>query len=665
VDPQESKRERGRPQGKRKYRIAAPRRKNTLLGAEDLRHFSAGTHSRLYETMGAHLAQSGDKQGATFTVWAPNAKAVSVVGDFNDWSSTQTPLKRIKASGVWTGFVEGVSQGALYKYQIDSRFGNYQVQNADPFAFHCETPPATASVVWDLDYSWGDADWMSKRAGTSTPDAPMSTYEVHLGSWKHPGDDSGRKLTYRELADQLTDYLTGMNFTHVELMPPFEHPYFGSWGYQPTALFAPTSRYGSPQDFSYLIDTLHQHGLGVILDWVPSHFPADKHGLEFFDGTHLYEHADPRLGFHPDWKTYLFNYGRPEVVSFLISSCMFWLERYHIDAIRVDAVASMLYLDYSREDGEWIPNRHGGRENLDAISFLKQLNTTVHDQFPEVTMIAEESTSWPLVSRPVKAGGLGFDMKWDMGWMNDSLEYFQLDPIHRNFNHNKITFRMMYAFSENFVLPLSHDEVVHGKSSMLGKMAGDEWQKFANLRSLYGYMYGQPGKKLLFMGNELGQWNEWSHERQLDWHLLQFPLHRGLKNWVSDLNRIYREQPALHELDFDPSGFNWIDCDDASQSIISFVRRGRQPDELIMVVCNFTPVPRTDYVIGAPRAGDWIEVLNSDAEAYGGSGMGNPGSLASRDEDMHGLAHSLKLTLPPLSTLFIKHRSKAARSDQE
>ena len=664
MDPQKNKPTQGRLQRKRKYRIASPKSRSKMLGTEDLQQFREGTHARLYEKMGAHLARSGDKQGANFSVWAPNARAVSVVGDFNDWSASGAPLACIKDSGIWTGFVEGVGQGALYKYQIESHFGNYQALNADPFAFHCETPPATASVLWDLDYSWGDAEWMSHRARHNSTDAPMAIYEMHLGSWKHPSDDPGRKLTYRELADQLTDYLEEMNFTHVELMPPFEHPFFGSWGYQPTALFAPTSRYGTPQDFQYLIDRLHQRGLGVILDWVPSHFPADKHGLEFFDGTHLYEHADPRLGFHPDWKTYLFNYGRKEVVAFLISSCMFWLERYHIDAIRVDAVSSMLYLDYSREDGEWIPNRYGGRENLEAISFLRQLNATVHEQYPEVRMIAEESTSWPLVSHPADRGGLGFDMKWDMGWMNDSLEYFQLDPIHRNFNHNKITFRMMYAFSENFVLPLSHDEVVHGKSSMLGKMSGDEWQKFANLRTLYGYMYGQPGKKLLFMGCELGQWNEWSHDRQLDWHLLKFPLHQGLNDWVRDLNRMYREQPALHERDFDSGGFSWIDCEDASQSIISFTRRGRQPDDMIMVVCNFTPVHRTDYGVGAPRAGLWVEVLNSDSEDYGGSGMGNPGELASREEAMHGLAHSLRLTLPPLSILFLKHYNRKTRNGQ-
>jgi len=539
----------------------------------------------------------------------------------------------------------------LYKYHVVSRHGHV-LEKADPLAFATEVPPRSASVVGDLEYTWNDRAWMERRAERNALDAPMAIYEVHLGSWRR--GENGRWLTYRELAPLLADHVSHMGFTHVEFLPVMEHPFYGSWGYQTTSYFAPTARYGHPQDFMYLIDVLHQNGIGVILDWVPSHFATDGHGLGLFDGSHLYEHADPRQGYHPDWGSFIFNYGRHEVRSFLLSSALFWLDRYHADGLRVDAVASMLYLDYSRREGEWVPNPYGGRENLDATGFLRQLNEAVYRHFPGVQTIAEESTAWPMVSRPTSAGGLGFGLKWDMGWMHDTLQYMAREPIHRKYHHNQLTFRLLYAFHENFVLPLSHDEVVHGKGSLLGKMPGDDWQKFANLRLLYGYMYGMAGKKLLFMGSELAPWGEWDHEKSLDWHLLEYAPHRGVLQWVRDLNRVYRGERALHELDCDPAGFQWVEPNDADSSVLAFLRSGRSPGEWVLVVGNFTPVVRGGYRVGVPRPGFWRELLNSDAREYGGSGVGNLGGVEAQPIPAHGLPYSLPLTLPPLGILFLK-----------
>jgi 1,4-alpha-glucan branching enzyme len=574
-----------------------------------------------------------------------------VIGSFNQWNRQSHPLRPRGNSGVWEGFIPGVERGALYKYLIHSRFMDYRVEKADPFSLFNEIPPKKASIVWDLDYSWGDGQWLAARGQNIKVNKPISIYEVHLGSWRRHAEGN-RSLSYRELAPLLADYIHQTRFTHVEFLPLMDHPFFGSWGYQITGYFAPSGNYGTPQDLMFLIDTLHQNGIGVILDWVPSHFPSDEHGLAYFDGTHLFEHADARQGFHPEWKSYIFNYGRHEVRSFLISNALFWLDKYHADGLRVDAVASMLYLDYARESGEWIPNRYGGRENIEAIEFLKQLNGAIYEDFPDVQTIAEESTAWPMVSRPVYTGGLGFGLKWDMGWMHDTLAYFSQDPIHRKYHHDKLTFRMIYAFQENFVLPLSHDEVVYGKGSLLGKMPGDEWQRFANLRALLGYMYAQPGKKLLFMGGEIGQWREWQHDQSLDWHLLEKPEHAGIQKWISDLNRSYRSEPALHELDCDPAGFEWIDCRDAESSVVSLLRKARGDDRTVLVICNFTPVPRLNYQVGVPRGGLWRELLNSDAKDYGGSGMGNMGEVEAAPVPAHGRHFSLLLTLPPLSTLF-------------
>jgi 1,4-alpha-glucan branching enzyme len=528
------------------------------------------------------------------------------------------------------------------------------VDKADPFGIYNETPPETGSIVWDLEYTWNDQAWMAKRGNHNSSDAPISIYEVHLGSWMRVAEQGNRRLTYRELAAKLVEYVQQMEYTHVQFLPVMEHPFYGSWGYQTRGYFAPTSRHGTPQDFMYLIDSLHQHDIGVLLDWVPSHFPTDEHGIGFFDGTHLYEHSDPQIGFHPDWKSFIFNYGRSEVRSFLISSALFWLDTYHADGLRVDAVASMLYLDYSREEGEWIPNEYGGRENLGAISFLRRLNEEIYSTYPDVQIIAEESTAWPMVSRPTYVGGLGFGMKWDMGWMHDTLVYMSKNPIYRKYHHNQLTFRLLYAFNENFVLPLSHDEVVHGKGSLLEKMPGDDWQKFANLRLLFGHMYAQPAKKLLFMGGEFGQWREWYHEESLDWHLLELPLHAGLQRWVKELNRTYRTEQALYELDFDPAGFEWIDCNDTQQSTLSLIRKSRSTSEIILTVLNFTPTPRYDYQVGVPRGGFWQEILNSDAEEYGGSGHGNLGGIEAGPIEIHGRPYSLKLTLPPLGAVFFK-----------
>ena len=625
----------------------------TLLSADDLFLFNEGNHFQLFEKLGAHPLSIDGISGVYFAVWAPSAEHVFVMGDFNGWNKSNHPLRPRGESGIWEGFISGVGPGIVYKYHVVSRANNYRVDKADPFAFFAQTPPQTGSVVCDLTYEWSDRDWMSARASRNSLAAPISIYEVHLGSWRRLPDQGNRPLNYRELAPQLADYAAQTGFTHVEFLPIMEHPFYGSWGYQVTGYFAPTSRYGTPQDFMYLIDYLHQHGIGVILDWVPSHFPTDEHGLNYFVGEHVYEHASPLQGFHPDWNTAIFNYGRHEVRSFLISNAMFWLEKYHIDGLRVDAVASMLYLDYSRKPGQWVPNKFGGRENLDAIAFLRRLNEEVHRVHPDVMTIAEESTAWPMVSRPTYVGGLGFDLKWDMGWMHDTLEYIRREPIHRKFHHNQLTFRALYAFSENYVLALSHDEVVHGKKSLLSKMPGDDWQKFANLRLLLGYMFALPGKKLLFMGDEFGQWSEWQHEQSLDWHLLQYEPHAGLRRWVQDLNRLYREEAALHELDCVPEGFEWIDANDNQQSVISFLRRGKSHDE-ILALCNFTPVPRHDYYVGVPRGGAWKELLNSDAQIYGGSGQGNFGRVEAEQTAWHGRPAMIHVTLPPLAVVLFK-----------
>jgi 1,4-alpha-glucan branching enzyme len=620
---------------------------SSLLSDWDLHLFNEGTHHKLWEKLGSHLVPGG----ANFAVWAPNAASVSVIGDFNGWNTDAHPLQPRGASGIWESFIPDITKGTKYKYYIVSRANGYSVAKADPFAVHHETPPHTASIVWDLDYEWNDDEWMQSRRARNAYEAPMSIYEVHLGSWRWV---DGRSMSYRELAEPLAEYVKKMNFTHVELMPVMEHPFYGSWGYQCTGFFAPTSRQGVPQDFMYLVDVLHRNGIGVILDWVPSHFPSDEHGLAYFDGTHLFEHADPRKGFHPDWNSLIFNYGRNEVRAFLLSSALYWLGEYHADGLRVDAVASMLYLDYSRNAGEWVPNEFGGRENIEAISFLRRLNEDVYKVHPDVQVIAEESTAWPMVSRPTYVGGLGFGMKWDMGWMHDTLRYFSKDPVHRKFHHNDLTFRMMYAFTENFVLPLSHDEVVHGKGSLLGKMPGDEWQRAANLRLLFAHMYANPGKKLLFMGGDLGQYREWNHDASLDWELLQFPIHAGINRWLEDLNKAYRDLPAFHELDMSPEGFEWIDCNDTENSIVSLMRRSKsRPDESMVVVMNFTPLPRHNYQVGVPRGGEWREILNSDAVLYGGSGQGNMGLVEAAPIPLHGRRWSATITLPPLGAVFL------------
>jgi 1,4-alpha-glucan branching enzyme len=625
-----------------------------LLTDQDLYLFNEGRNYRTYEKLGSHLTTQGGDQGTSFSVWAPNAREVTVIGSFNGWNPHSHPLRARGSSGIWEGFVPGAGKGSVYKFHIVSHHHGHVVDKADPFGILHEKPPRTASVVWDLDYQWADQEWMKTRQSKNALQAPISIYEVHLGSWMRVPEEHNRPLTYREMAPRLADHVRHMRFTHVQLLPVMEHPFYGSWGYQTTGYFAPTARYGTPQDFMYLVDYLHQQGIAVILDWVPSHFPSDEHGLAYFDGTHLFEHADTREGFHPDWKTLIFNYGRNEVRSFLLSSAMFWLDKYHADGLRVDAVASMLYRDYSRKEGEWLPNKYGGRENLEAIDFLRQMNQEVYKEYPGIQTIAEESTSWPMVSRPIYLGGLGFGLKWDMGWMHDTLKYFALDPIHRKYHHTHLTFRMLYGFTENFVLPLSHDEVVHGKGSLIQKMAGDEWQKFANLRLLFGYMFAQPGKKLLFMGDEFGQVREWAHDSGLEWQVLQYPSHRGLLSWVEQLNRLYASEPALHELDTDPQGFEWIDCNDSVASTISLVRKGKSTKQRVVVVCNFTPVPRMNYRLGVPKDGFWRELLNSDAKEYGGSGMGNLGGVLAEKEPVHGRPYSLNLTLPPLAALFLK-----------
>jgi 1,4-alpha-glucan branching enzyme len=628
----------------------------TLFTRDDLYWFNEGTHLRLYHKLGSRPWLHDGVEGVYFAVWAPNARQVHVMGDFNGWSPVSDPLAPRATSGVWETFIPGLKPGTRYKYRIVSENQGHQADKSDPYAYCFEPPPGNASRVWTLDYEWNDQAWMNRRGNRSTTHAPMSIYEVHLGSWMRPVDRPGQFYTYRELAPLLVEHVLRCGFTHVEFLPVMEHPFYGSWGYQITGYYAPTSRYGTPQDLMYLIDQLHVAGVGVIFDWVPSHFPNDEFGLGYFDGTHLYEHSDPRQGIQPDWNSFVFNYGRNEVRSFLLSNALFWLDKYHVDGLRLDAVASMLYLDYSRKPGQWIPNRFGGRENLAAIDFLRDLNRRVGESYPDAFTVAEESTDWPMVSRPNYVGGLGFNFKWDMGWMHDTLGYMAHDPIYRKYHHNELTFRMVYAFSENFILPLSHDEVVYGKRSLVGRMPGDDWQRMANLRLLLGYMFTQPGKKLLFMGSEFGQWREWQHEGQLDWGLLKSSFHEGLQRWVADLNRVYREQPALHRFDCDPAGFQWVDCCDTENSVIAFLRNGLPTDAPILVACNFTPVPRYNYRVGVPRAGFWDEVLNSDARHFGGAGFGNLGGLEAAPVPSHDLYNSLNLTLPPLGMVALRAR---------
>ncbi len=614
-----------------------------------------GTHERTYEKLGAHLLSMNGKAGVAFAVWAPNARKVSLIGDFNEWGSSAHPMHP-SDSGIWTLFIPGLTEHAVYKYHITARDGQ-SFDKSDPYGFAMEERPKTGSVVVDLDtYQWEDDDWISSREQHQALERPLSIYEVHLASWKKiPDKKWGRRyLSYRELADTLIPYILETGYTHIELLPIAEHPFDGSWGYQVLGFFAPTSRFGTPADCMYFIDQCHQNGIGVILDWVPAHFPKDGAGLNLFDGTHLYAHEHPLQGEHPDWGTMIFNYGRNEVRSFLISNALFWIDKYHIDGLRVDAVASMLYLDYSRQKGQWIPNRYGGRENLAAISFLQKTNEVVHGIYPGILTIAEESTSWPMVSRPTYLGGLGFSLKWNMGWMHDTLDYMSKDPVYRHFHHNQLTFGMLYAFQENFILPLSHDEVVHGKGSMLGKMPGDEWQKFANLRAYYGFMWSYSGKKLLFMGNDFGQWQEWNHDRGLEWEALKAPLHAGLKRLVRDLNLVYRSEPALFENDFDWSGFRWIDANDSDNSVLSFIRSARDTSNFLIIVCNFTPVPRENYVIGVPSEGRYREIINSDQDVYGGSGLHQNDTKTTRQQSAHGMAYSLELTLPPLATMILK-----------
>ncbi|HWF48708.1 MAG TPA: 1,4-alpha-glucan branching protein GlgB [Bryobacteraceae bacterium] len=626
-----------------------------LLTDQDLHYVAEGTHTHLFDYLGGHLTADRNNEGAYFAVWAPNAKTVSVFGEFNDWNKESSQLRvRTANTGIWEGFIPGPRHGQRYKFHIQSKLNDYRVDKADPIGFKHELPPGNASILWDLNYSWGDRDWMANQEYANSLQAPMSIYELHVGSWRRIAEEDNRSLSYRELVTWLIPYVKEMGFTHVEFMPIMAHPFYGSWGYQTTGYFAPTSRYGSPQDLMYLVDQLHQAGIGVILDWVPSHFPQDEHGLGYFDGAHEYEHADPRQGIQPDWNSFVFNYGRGEVRSFLLSSAIFWLERYHADGLRVDAVASMLYLDYSRRDGEWVANKYGGRENLEAISFLRSFNEHVYNERPNTQTIAEESTAWPMVSKPTYLGGLGFGLKWDMGWMHDTLEYMRQDPLFRKYHHHELTFRAIYAFSENFVLPLSHDEVVYGKGSLLNKMPGDEWRKFANLRLLYAYMYAQPGKKLLFMGGEFGQWSEWNHEASLEWHLLERERHAKLRLLVGELNHLYRAEAALHTCEYSSSSFQWIDNRDSENNVLSFLRIGSSEDESIAIVCNFGGVPKPNYRIGVPAKGFWKEILNTDATQFGGSGQGNFGGVEATPIALHGRKYSLTINVPPLGAVFFK-----------
>jgi len=628
----------------------------SLFTDYDIYLFKEGKHYRLYEKFGSHVMELNGEKGVYFAVWAPNAKSVAVIGDFNDWNPNKHLLfKRKDGSGIWEGFIKEAKIGDRYKYRIVS--DNYVSDKADPFALYNEKPPNTASIIWSLNYEWKDKEWMKTRYKRNALNAPISIYEVHLGSWKRKEDN--KWLTYSELASELPKYVKEMGFTHVEFLPIMEHPFYGSWGYQITGYFAPTSRYGKPEEFMNLIDELHRNEIGVILDWVPSHFPTDGHGLVYFDGTYLYEYEDWRKRYHPDWNSYIFDYGKNEVRSFLISSALFWLDKYHVDGLRIDAVASMLYLDYSRKPGEWVPNIYGGKENLEAISFIRELNVAIYKHYPDVQTIAEESTAWPMVTRPVHIGGLGFGMKWNMGWMHDTLDYFSKNPIYRKYHHNQLTFSIWYAFSENFVLPLSHDEVVHGKRSLLEKMPGDDWQKFANLRLLFAYMYAHPGKKLLFMGSEIAQRREWDHESSLDWNLLENEYHKGIQKLIKDLNKIYFSEKALHETDFSYKGFEWIDFSDWEKSIISFLRKDFEDKTNILVICNCTPVPREKYRIGVPKKGFWKEILNTDAHFYCGSGWGNFGGIEAEDQPFHNRPYSILATLPPLACIYLKHEEKS------
>ncbi|MFD2247326.1 1,4-alpha-glucan branching protein GlgB [Pontibacter ruber] len=630
----------------------------------DIYLFREGKHFTLYEKLGSHPMEHAGSQGTYFAVWAPNAEQVSVMGDFNHWNRESHPLQvREDHSGIWEGFIPDVKAGMLYKYHIKSRYHLYHVEKSDPFAFAREMPPQTASIICDMKYTWNDEAWLQNRKQLIGKSQPFSVYELHVGSWRRKPEDNNRPLAYRELAEVLPAYVKEMGFTHVEFMPVMYHPFNGSWGYQVTGYFAAASLYGSPQDLMHLIDALHQEGIGVILDWVPSHFPTDEHGLAYFDGTHLYEHADPRKGYHPDWNSYIFNYGRNEVRSFLISNALFWLDRYHADGLRVDAVASMLYLDYSRKHGEWIPNEQGGRENLEAISFIKDFNEAVHERFPDVQTIAEESTAWPAVTGDVEHGGLGFNMKWMMGWMHDTLSYFSTDPIYRRYHQGDITFSMIYAFSERYMLPLSHDEVVHGKGSLIRKMPGDEWQRFANLRALYAYMYAHPGGKLMFMGGEFAQTSEWNHDSSLDWHLLQYNNHAGVQQLMRELNHLYRQETSLYERSFDSSGFEWVDIADTHNSVISFLRKGNSPQDHLLVVCNLTPGTHEHYRIGVPENGSWEEILNTDDSRFGGSNVLNSGPLQTVAEPYHGRNYSLELTLPPMAVVYFKYRPGTGIAD--
>ncbi len=626
----------------------------SLLTDFDIHLFKSGKHYKLHDKLGARVVKHNEQEGTYFAVWAPNAKTVSVIGNFNHWKNGQHVLHpRWDQSGIWEGFFPDIKHGEAYKYAIHSNTGEY-LEKSDPFATFCETPPKTASIVWQPQYDWQDSSWMSERKLLAGKAKPYSVYEVHFGSWKRKWDEGGRSLTYPEMAHDLVTYVKDMGFTHVEFLPLMEHPFYGSWGYQLTGYFAPTSRYGSPEDFMYMIDCFHRAGIGVILDWVPSHFPGDVHGIYKFDGTFLYEHEDPRKGFHPDWKSYIFNYGRNEVRSFLISNAIYWLEKYHIDGLRVDAVASMLYLDYSRKAGEWIPNQYGGNENLEAISFLKEMNEVVYSHFPDAVTIAEESTSWTGVSRPTYLGGLGFGQKWMMGWMHDTLHYFKLDPVHRKYHQNEITFSIMYAFTENFMLPLSHDEVVHGKGSLLGRMPGDEWRRFANLRMLFGYMFTHPGTKLLFMGGEIAQSAEWNHDKSLEWHLLDHSFHSGVQSLVRDLNFLYTSEPALYQCQFEQRGFQWIDYSDRENSVIAFQRKTEKKGDLLIVVCNFTPEVRYHYRVGVPYRGQWKEIFNSDQSKYAGSNVLNAGTLTTSPVKYHNQDYSIAMTLPPLGISVLK-----------
>jgi 1,4-alpha-glucan branching enzyme len=621
----------------------------------DLYLHAEGRNWEIYDKLGAHQMQIDGVNGVRFAVWAPNAMRVSVIGDFNNWDGRVHPMQPNGASGVWELFIPDVTSGNKYKYELKSHHAGYMAEKIDPYGFYAERRPATASIIVDIDdYTWDDAEWMTKRAEGDALEKAIVTYECHLGSWKRKAGNEW--LTYRELADTLVQYVKDMGYTHIELMPIAEHPFDGSWGYQVTGYYAPTSRFGSPQDFMYFVDKCHQAGIGVIVDWVPAHFPKDGHALSYFDGTHLYSHEDSRRGEHPDWGTYIFNYGRNEVRNFLIANALFWLKKYHIDGLRVDAVSSMVYLNFSREVGQWLPNQYGGNENLEAVQFLQETNLVIYEQCPGAITIAEESTAWPMVSRPTYLGGLGFTFKWNMGWMHDTLKYMQTDPVYRKWEHNKLTFSMMYAYNENFILSLSHDEVVHLKGSLMGKMSGDWWQKFAQVRLLFGYQYTHPGKKLNFMGAEIGQWSEWSEARGLDWHLMELPTHQALNRWVKDLNHLYTSEPALYEQDYKPAGFRWIDANDADNSTFSYVRYGKDKDDFIVVVANFTPVPRMGHRIGVPEAGYYQELLNSDAEIYGGGNVGNMGGKHTEAVYSHGFNYSLNLNIPPLGIVLLKYK---------